>query len=292
MSAKALIIGSNGQDGHYLSKVCISKGIVPITLSRSNSMINASVSDYSSMESILKRIKPDFIFHFAAISSTSHEYLIDNFNAITLGTVNILEIVRKMKLNTKIFITGSGVQFANYGKPILETDNFEVRDAYSMARIQSVYAARYFRILGLRVYVGYLFHHESPLRKPNHVSQKIVNAVQHLKKGDLVPLELHNIDVMKEWTFAGDVAKGIFTLVNQDDVFECVIGSGKCYSIREWLDICYSSIDENWREYVKYNNDLIPEYEILVSNPKTINSLGWFPEVSIEELASMMISTI
>ena len=64
--------------------------------------------------------------------------------------------------------------------PISETDNFEAKSPYSIARIQSVYAARYFRSLGIKVYVGYLFHHESPLRKDNHVSKMITNAVKRI----------------------------------------------------------------------------------------------------------------
>ena len=64
--------------------------------------------------------------------------------------------------------------------PIRETDEFEANSPYSVARIQSVYAARYFRSLGMKVYVGYLFHHESPLRKPLHVSQMIAIAVKRI----------------------------------------------------------------------------------------------------------------
>ncbi len=69
------------------------------------------------------------------------------------------------------------------------------------------------------MYVGYLFHHESPLRKPNHVSQKIALAVKRIEKGSDEILELGDISVEKEWTFADDIAKGIFTLIEQDDCF-------------------------------------------------------------------------
>ena len=81
-------------------------------------------------------------------------------------------------LECKVFLAGSGLQFANRGEPLHETDPFDASSAYSVERIHSVYSARYFRTLGVRVYVGYLFHHESPLRKPTHVSQKIVQAVK------------------------------------------------------------------------------------------------------------------
>jgi GDPmannose 4,6-dehydratase len=176
--------------------------------------------------------------------------------------------------------------------PISETDKFEANSPYSVARIHSVYAARYFRSLGLRVYVGYLFHHESPLRKPHHVSKMITLAVKRIAGGSGEIIELGDISVEKEWTFAGDVAKGIFTLIEQDDIFEAVIGSGIVYSIENWLEQCFTVVGKNWRDHVRIRAGFIPEYKCLVSNPKTINSLGWFPIVGLQELAKMMITSV
>ncbi len=87
-------------------------------------------------------------------------------------------------------------------------------------------------------------------------------------------IDLDNISIEKEWTFAGDIARGIFTLVEQDKIFEAVIGSGIAYSIENWLEQCFGIIGKDWHNYVKLNGRLIPQYKRLVSNPKTINSLG------------------
>ncbi|HOV11981.1 MAG TPA: GDP-mannose 4,6-dehydratase, partial [Bacteroidales bacterium] len=100
---------------------------------------------------------------------------------------------------------------------------------------------------------------------------------------------LGNIDVQKEFTFAGDVMKAIWILVNQSDVFEAVIGSGQAYSIKDWLDCCFKKTNKDWRDYVIIKKDFIPEYKILVSNPKLIKSLGWQPEVSFIQLANLMM---
>ena len=88
----------------------------------------------------------------------------------------------------------------------------------------------------------------------------------------------------------GDVVEAIWLLVNQNEVFEAVIGSGKAYKIEDWLDICFASVNKNWQDYVITNNDFRAEYEILVSNPALIKSLGWQPKTSIEELAKMMVN--
>ena len=215
----------------------------------------------------------------------SHETLFENHETISTGTLNILESVRRHSPESRVFITGSAVQFENTGRPITETDNFEAKSPYAVARIQSVYAARYFRSLGLPVYVGYLFHHESPLRKPNHVSQKIALAVKRIARGSDEVLELGDITVEKEWTFAGDTARGIFTLIDQDEVSEAVIGSGVTYSIENWLEQCFGLIDKDWHDHVRIREGFTPEYNRLVSDPRTIHSLGWMPTVDFPDLA-------
>ena len=160
-----------------------------------------------------------------------------------------------------------------------------------MARIQSVYAARYYRSLGIRAYVGYLFHHESPFRKPNHVSKMIALAAQRIAAGSGEFIELGDISVEKEWTFAGDVAQGILTLVEQDEVFEAVIGSGVAYSIQDWLEECFKVIGKDWREHTRLREGFTPEYKRLISNPATMRSLDWVPSVDFPGLAAIMLNS-
>lgn len=287
----ALIFGANGQDGHYLAELCRQKKIEPIGISRSGDWVRGDVSRYDLVEQLIKEYSPTYIFHVAANSTTCHEALFENHATISTGTLNILEAARLHSPDSKIFIAGSGVQFENRGNPISETDNFEANSPYSVARIHSVYAARYFRALGMKVYVGYLFHHESPLRKPNHVSQMIAMAVKQIAEGSGEVIELGDISVEKEWTFAGDIAGGILTLVGQDEVSEAVIGSGIGYTIENWLEQCFGIIGKDWHDYVRLHPGFTPEYKRLVSNPKTINSLGWVPTMGLKDLAELMIAS-
>jgi len=287
---KALIFGITGQDGCYLSGLCNARGIKVVGVSRSGGeWVKGDVSNREQTESLIKIHLPQYVFHLAANSTTRHDALFENHETISTGTLNILESVKRHSPDTKVFITGSGVQFVNTGASISEHDEFEASSAYSVARIQSVYAARYYRSLGIRAYVGYLFHHESPYRKPNHVSKMIALAVQRIAAGSGELIELGDISVEKEWTFAGDVAKGMLTLVEQDEVFEAVIGSGVTHSIQEWLEECFNIIGKDWRKYTRIREGFSPEYKRLVSNPVTMKSLGWAPAVGLAELAKTMV---
>lgn len=287
---KALIFGINGQDGFYLNQILKQQKIEVIGVSRSSdNWIKGNVADYSLVSSLIEEHQPNFIFHLAANSTTKHETLFENHETISTGTLNVLESVKFFSPNSKVFISGSGLQFKNEGKPIKETDEFEARDSYSVARIQSVYAARYYRNLGIKTYIGYFFNHDSPLRSERHVNQKIVAAVKRISNGSDEKIELGNINVKKEFTFAGDTAQAIWTLIKNDAVYETVIGSGKAYSIEDWLNICFDYFNLDWKSYVKINTSFKSEYTILVSNPSTIFGLGWKQEIEIDALAKMMI---
>ncbi|MEZ4904858.1 MAG: GDP-mannose 4,6-dehydratase [Spirosomataceae bacterium] len=205
------------------------------------------VSDFTFVTKLIKENQADYIFHLAANSTTKHAALVENYQTITTGSIAILEAVRKSSPHSKVFLTGSGVQFKNTGKAIAETDEFDPINAYSMARIQSVYAARYFRSLGLKIYVGYLFHHESVFRKQNHVSQLIVETVRRIQQGSHEMLEIGDLTVQKEWGYAADIAEGIFTLIQQNQVFEATIGTGQAHTIQEWVSLCFDHIGLDWQ---------------------------------------------
>ncbi|MCG5060486.1 MAG: GDP-mannose 4,6-dehydratase [Limnoraphis sp. WC205] len=286
---KSLILGANGQDGYYIKKLCEAKGIPCIGISRSGDWLHGDISDYKQVEDLVKTHEPTYIFHLAAKSTTRHDALFENHETISTGTINVLESVRRHSPDSKIFIAGSGVQFHNDGNPISEGNPFEPSSPYAVARIQSVYAARYYRSLGIKAYVGYLFHHESPLRKPNHVSQKVVLAAKRIAEGSEEKLQMGDVSVAKEWTFAGDVASGIITLVEQDNIFEAVIGSGKTYTIQDWIEVCFSNLGLDWRTHLEETENFKAEYKRLVSNPALIKSLGWEAKVRFSELAAMMI---
>jgi len=289
---RVLIFGANGQDGYYLANLCQTAQIEVHGVSRSGDWLKGDVQNFAFVSNLIKTIRPTHIFHFAAVSSTRHETLFPNHNAISTGTLNILEAVKSAGTNSKVFLTGSGVQFQNTGTAISEHETFAPSSAYSVARIHSVYLGRYYRQLGLPVYVGYLFHHESPRRSSRHISQQVVTAAKRIAEGSKEILHLGDMTVEKEWSFSGDIVQGMWALVSQDEVFEAVIGSGKAYSIQQWVEACFGRVGKNWCDYVKVDEKFTPEYSRLVSNPSTMRLLGWQPTVEFQDLVAMMMSQL
>jgi GDPmannose 4,6-dehydratase len=287
---KAVVFGANGQDGAYLVDLLQAKGVETVGVSRSGAWRSADVGRIADVESILREVRPDLIFHLAANSTTRHDALFENHETISTGAINILECARRHCPGARVFLAGSGVQFHNGGQPIDEGTPFEATSPYAVARIQSVFAARYYRSQGMRTYVGYLFHHESPRRKPTHLSRMIALAARRIAAGMQQELSLGDISVIKEWTFAGDTMQAVLCLVEQDDVFEAVIGSGEGHSVQEWLEQCFSRVGLGWQDHVKIKEGFQVEYKTLLSLPMRIMSLGWSPKVRFSMLADMMMA--
>jgi GDPmannose 4,6-dehydratase len=287
---RALIFGASGQDGRYLSQICSEREIDAVTVARSDGWrYQGSVADAAFVEQLV-RSQPDIIFHLAANSTTSHHALRENHETIVTGTLNILESVLRHSPASRVLIVGSGTQFRNRGRPISEDCEFDASSAYAVARIQSVYAARYYRRLGLRVYVAYLFHHESPYRRPHHVSRMIIDGIKRIVAGSTERVVIGDPSVEKEWAYAKDVATGMFTLVEQDVVHEATIGTGIAHSIGDFLAEAFGQAGLSLKENLEFRNDYRAEYARLVSDPRTMTELGWRATTNLEQLVRIMLA--
>jgi GDPmannose 4,6-dehydratase len=287
---KAIIFGANGQDAFFLNELLEEKGIKVIKISRNNAQIIGDVSDYKFVYSLIEEYLPDYIFHLAATSSTNHSFLFENNQSISNGTINILESVRLVIPTTKVFLSGSAMQFKNNGLPIDEETEFDASSPYSVARIHAAYLGRYYReYFNLKVYIGYFFNHDSEFRSAKHINKKIIDELRLIKSGKQSKLVIGNREVKKEFNFAGDVVNAVWVLVNQEQVYEAVIGSGIAYSINDWIKIVCDLLGINYDNLIiETDNKYKSEYKTLVSNPQKIKSIGWECQVDIISLATRM----
>ncbi len=287
---KAILFGANGQDGYFLSSLLCEKGVTVVPVSRSGNGIRGDVGRYDFVSGLIAAERPDYIFHLAANSTTKHTAIFENHNAISTGTLNILESVRLSVPEAKVFLSGSAMQFRNDGVPISEKTPFAAGSPYAVARIQSAYAGRYFRErFGLQVYIGYFFNHDSWLRTERHINQRIVRSLRRISQGSPECIEVGDLDVKKEFNFAGDIVRAIWVLVSQDTIYEAVIGSGIGYSIRQWLDYCSNRVGVRWERRFLERKNFKAEYTTLISDPSLLKRLGWSPEVGFFQLADMML---
>jgi len=285
----AIIFGASGQDGHYLARILKREGLEVAAVSRHSPGLQLDVSDALGVRNIVRKLKPKYIFHLAATSTISHDALWSNHASIASGTLAILDAVAHEHPLAKVFIAGSALQFVNRGEPIDESAELDYSNPYSLARNHSLYASRYFRSRGLKVYFGFLFHHDSPFRSSQHLSMRIAEAAAQAASGSKTNLKIGDIEARKEFNFAGDITEAIWSLISQDSVFESVIGSGICHPITEWIRLCYRHVGLDWTKHVQIDPSFQSTYQRIVSNPAKIYGLNWRPRTSLNELTEIIM---
>jgi len=278
----AIITGSNGQDAFYLAEILQANNIIHTMVHRASGV---NLADLSVVNDLVIGTRPDYIFHLAAHSTINHDHAIHNHETIASGTLMLLEAARKIVPKCRIFLPGSAYQFKNDGNPIKETDPWETRSVYCAARGYSNLLARAYRHMGLHVYFGYFFHHDSPRRHARHISQRIASAAREGRE-----VEIGNMEVVKEWTWAGDTVQAIWSLVNQEKIWEANLGTGIGHSIAEIAQACYAVKGLDYRSYVRPRTDFVPEYSRLTCDPTRIFETGWRPLHDLNYLAEQMVS--
>ncbi len=143
----------------------------------------------------------------------------------------------------------------------------------------------------MNTYVGYLFNHDSPFRSENHINQKIIKSAIKIANGSKEKLLVGDLDVKKEFNYAGDIVNGIWKLVSQNDISEIVIGSGEAFSIQTWIEYCFKKLGLNWEEHVVKDENFIADYKVLVSDPKLLSSIGYKASKNIYQLADIMLKS-
>ncbi len=231
---RAIIFGGDGQDAHYLSSILQREGIEVHRIN--HKQCDIGIQGWVFHE--ITRIMPDYVFHFAAKSSIDHKYAMDNHRAIVDGSFHVLEGVKRYAPHAKVFLSGSILQFKSLVGTTVWTDR-DYSSIYAAQRNASVDYARYYRSLGLQVYVGYFSYHDSPRRSAKHLAKRVACEAQD--KSNLYRIHIANPEDQKEWNYAGDMMEAVWEQVN-GPCFEAVLGSGVKHSVLDYAKACVRKV--------------------------------------------------
>jgi len=312
---KTLITGINGQDGSYLSEFLLSKGYeVHGTLKRNSVAENqtsrlesiydkvtlhyADLSDLSSLVSVIQKVMPDEIYNLAAQSHVriSFDQPIYTANVTGIGTLNLLEAVKLIKPDTKIYQASSSEMFGNsidedgYQR---ETTPMNPVSPYGCAKVFSYNICRNYRnSYGMKIWNGILFNHESPRRGTNFVTNKVVKEAVKIKLGLSNELRLGNLEATRDWGHAKDYVEAMWLMLQDDTPDDYVCATGISHSVKELCDYTFSKLDLDYRKYVKQDEKHFrPEElnDLKGDSSKLRNKLGWQPKYTFESMIDEMI---
>ncbi len=311
MAKRALITGITGQDGSYLAELLLEKGYEVFGLVRRTSTVNferirhiqdrlnilsGDLLDQNSLLTALAEAEPDEIYNLAAQSfvPTSWSQPVLTGEATALGVMRMLEAMRRACPGARFYQASSSEMFGKVREtPQRETTPFYPRSPYGVAKVYGHWiTVNYRESYGLFAVSGILFNHESPRRGLEFVTRKVTHGVAQIKMGLARELRLGNLDARRDWGFAGDYVQAMWLMLQQEHPRDYVVGTGVQHSVRDLVELAFSYVGLDWREYVVQDERLIrpAEVDILVADStRAREELAWRPTVDFEGLIRMMV---
>ena len=275
---KALITGITGQDGSFLAEFLIEKGYEVHGIVRRSSTFNrgriehiylqehirdakneggltlhyGDMTDSSSLIRILQIVHPDEIYNLAAQSHVKVSFDVPEYTAETdaVGVLRLLEAVRILNLNTKIYQASTSELFGKVQEiPQKETTPFYPRSPYGVAKQYGFWIVKNYReSYGMFVVNGILFNHESERRGENFVTRKITLGAARISKGLQDKLYLGNLDSLRDWGYAKDYVECMWLMLQYEKPEDFVIATGEYHTVREFCTLAfhYAGMELRW----------------------------------------------
>jgi GDPmannose 4,6-dehydratase len=308
--SKALIIGSAGQDGWFLSQHLRATDQEVWELSR-QSLIGleqevlppVDIGNQGEIASLIERIEPDHIYYLAAKHHSASDpdihaddLLAQSHAVHVTGLQHVLDAMHAHVQHAKLFYAASSHLFAghNSADPINEQTPFSPKGIYADTKLAGVQLCRQYRDEKyLFAASGFLFNHESWRRSPRFLSRKIIQSVVQIVQGQQDHLVLHDLSAQVDWSFAGDTVRAMRAMLELDEPHDLVIASGKLHSVREFAEIAFAIVGLDWRDYVteepQERQKPGASHPLLGDNSRLRARTDWQPKVSFSQMIELMI---
>ena len=281
MKKKALVLGSTGQDGSYMIEFLLKKnyqvhGLIRKSATGNTKNIEHLLSDdkiYNkkfflhrgdlldpvSLENIINKVQPSEIYNFADQDHVSWSFSIPSysFKVTALSVIEILEIIKNKKI--KYFQPISSNIFGlTKSKKQNEKTEVNPNSIYALGKSTVLNACKmYNRIYKMKNYGAIFYNHESPRRTKEYVTQKIVHGVCDIYNNKSKVLYLGDLNAKIDWGYAKDYVEAAWKIMQLKKPDFFVIGTGNCYSVKDFVKKCFSYVNLDYRKFVKINKKLI-----------------------------------
>ena len=323
---KAFVTGISGQDGSYLAELLLEKGYEVWGLLRRHSvpenqtsrldaigvfsnpnlhLVYGDMTDFASLCHILKDVQPDEIYNLAAQSHVrvSFDQPVFTTNTDALGVLNLLEAVRIVSPNSRMYQAGSSEMFGNeIGENGLQDEGTLMSPVspYGCSKLYAYNLCRVYReSYGMYIANGILFNHESPRRGLNFVTNKIVDGAVKIALGKQNKLALGNLDATRDWGHAKDYVRAMWLMLQHKlrvgtikEGHDWVCATGISHSVREFCDIVFTKLGLDYRKHVEVDPKFLRPYELRDlkgDSTKLRKALGWEPEYTLDSMIDEMI---
>lgn len=311
---KALIIGVSGQDGAFLAQFLLQKGYEVHGSSRDAQMVpfsgliqlgikadvhlhSLNTKDFRSLLELLVKITPDEIYNLSGQSSVglSFDQPVETFESIAVANLNILEAIRFLKLQTRLYSAGSSECFGETpSQGANESTPFNPQSPYAIAKATAFWQIKNYRkSYKLHCCTGILFNHESYLRPERFVTQKIIKTAIRISKGSKEKLELGNLNIKRDWGWAPDYIEAMWLMLQAPEAEDYVVSTGQNHSLENFVKLVFEQLGLDHGQHVKTNPALYRPTDIensLGDSARIHQALGWKAKFGLKNIITEMIT--
>ena len=303
----------SGQDGAYLAQLLLSKGYRVVGTARdaqgsnfSNlkrieifeniEVVSMATTDFRSVLQVISKCIPDEVYNLAGQSSVglSFEQPVETLESISVGSLNLLECIRYLNRDIRLYNAGSSECFGDTGNKAADEDTpFRPRSPYAVAKATAFWQlANYREAYGIYACSGILFNHESPLRPERFVTQKIVRAACRIAAGSDEQLNLGNLDIERDWGWAAEYVDAMWRMLQQPKPQDFVIATGETRPLKEFVSEAFDAVGLDWRDHVRTDPNLKRPTDLNIGRAdpsKAAEILGWQATTTMSGVVRRMV---
>ena len=311
-SRRALVTGLTGQDGSFLVELLLAEGYAVTGMVRGwprraslgaaehlrgrVEVVPGELLDPGSLRAAVEEVRPQELYHLAAPSfvPASWERPAEACAAILDATAVLLETVREVDPAIRVWAASTGAIFGDAGEsPQREQTPCRPQSPYAIAKLAARNLVGAMRAHdGLWACSGILYNHESERRPEQFVTRKLTRAAAEVELGLAREVAVGDLNAVRDWSFAGDVMRGAWLMLQQDEPRDLILASGEPHTVAEWARAAFACVGRDAEDYVRVASELVraPEATPMVGDPSRARErLGWRPSVGFEQLVERMV---
>jgi GDPmannose 4,6-dehydratase len=307
------VTGITGQDGSFLAELLLEHGYEVIGMVRHSPseplgssehlrdrvrVVSGDLFDPESLRTAVADLQADELYHLAAPSFVpeSWRHPARTLAAIGGSTATVLEAVRSESRHTRVFVAGSGAMFgAAAQSPQREDTPCWPETPYASAKLVAHQLVGQLRENdGVFACSGILYNHESERRPESFVTRKVTRAAAAIKLGRAEEVVLGDVSAVRDWSFAGDVMRGAWLMLQRDEPGDYILASGVGHTVAEFVDYAFAYLGLRAEDHVRIEAGLRrpPEPTLRIGDARRAHDrLGWRPTLAFEQLIERMVDS-
>ncbi len=307
---RALITGIGGQDGSYLAELLVEKGYEvvgmvrpPLDAPRPNlkavrshiTLLQGDLRDTASLRAVVTEAAPDELYHLAAPTfvPASWEDPAETVDAIAGATATLLAHARERGF--RVYVAASSEVFGDAGQsPQRESSPMLPTSPYGVAKLAALGLVRVMRERhGVHASCGILYNHESPRRPEHFLPRKVTRGAAAIAVGQQETLELGDLDAVRDWCHARDVARAAWLMLQQDEPGDYVVASGVARTVGDLVGAAFAAAGVSSEGRIVVNPAFVrpAEATLALGDPSlAARRLGWRARISFEAMIAEMVA--